>query len=122
MKKIFVSYSHKDRDFVTRLISDLKEVGVDVWVDEAEIKLGDSLISKTQSAIDNVEYVIAVLSRNSINFPLANKELDVAMNYEIEGKRLKVIPVIIDDVQPPGFLIGKMHGYFKREIEYSNEL
>jgi hypothetical protein len=35
MTDLFISYSHKDKDFVGRLVSDLKEIGVNVWIDTA---------------------------------------------------------------------------------------
>jgi hypothetical protein len=32
--KVFISYSHDDKDFVTKLVSDLREKGINVWFDE----------------------------------------------------------------------------------------
>ena len=46
MTSIFLSHSHVDKPFVRRLASDLIDSGVKVWLDEAEILIGDSLIEK----------------------------------------------------------------------------
>ena len=121
MANVFFSYSHKDKAFVKRLVSDLKEVGVRVWIDEAEIKLGESLIDKIRAAIDRMEFVVAILSESSVNSPWVRKELDIAMNQEIEGRRIKVLPLMIGDVELPGFLKGKLYGDFRQDISYAQE-
>lgn len=120
MHDLFISYSHKDKDFVRRLVSDLKDIGINVWIDDSELKLGDSVLEKIISALDRVKYVIAI-SKNSINSTLVKKELEVAMNQEIDGKRVKVIPLLIYDVELPSFLTGKMYGDFRNDNSYSDE-
>ena len=46
MSSIFLSHNSKDKPFVRKLADDLRKKGHYVWVDEAEIKVGDSLIGK----------------------------------------------------------------------------
>ena len=46
MYSVFFSYSHRDKTFVKRIVSDLKRFNVSVWFDEGEIKLGESLTQK----------------------------------------------------------------------------
>ncbi len=46
---IFLSHSHADKPFVRRLKEALHKRGVeDIWVDEAEIMVGDSLVQKIE--------------------------------------------------------------------------
>lgn len=90
MSSIFLSHNSNDKPFVRKLADDLRRYGFYVWVDEAEIKLGDSLINKIREGIDRVEYVGVVLSNNSINSEWVKSEIDVAMNQEIEDKKVKV--------------------------------
>ena len=44
----------------------LKEAGVRVWPDEAEIKVSDSLTEKIGQALVDADFVGAVLSTNSV--------------------------------------------------------
>ena len=46
MGSIFLSHNSADKPFVRKLAADLRRNGFYAWVDEAEIKLGDSLIEK----------------------------------------------------------------------------
>lgn len=83
---VFLSHNHKDKDFVRRLASDIESHGIRVWLDEAEMNIGDSLIQKIREGIDNVDYFAVILSNNSVKAPWVENELDVAMNYQIAGK------------------------------------
>lgn len=120
MSSIFFSYSHKDRDIVDRIAADLQKFGFYIWVDKAEIKIGDSLIKKIREGIDKVEYVGAVISKNSINSEWVQREIDIAMNQEIEGKKVKVLPILIDTIDLPWFLKGKLYADFTDEPNYKN--
>jgi len=42
--RVFISYSHADREFVAKLAGDLARNRIVVWWDEWEIKVGDSLL------------------------------------------------------------------------------
>ncbi|HEC91887.1 MAG TPA: toll/interleukin-1 receptor domain-containing protein, partial [Candidatus Atribacteria bacterium] len=98
MSSIFLAHSKKDKKFVDKLARDLRNAGYYVWIDEAEIKVGDSLIEKIREGIDKVSYVGVVISHNSIKSEWVRKEVDIAINQEIEGKRVKVIPILLDNV------------------------
>ncbi|MFE8152983.1 toll/interleukin-1 receptor domain-containing protein [Brenneria goodwinii] len=115
---IFLSHNHSDKAFVRKLARDLENHGVRYWLDEAEMKIGDSLIKKIREGIDNVDYFAVILSPNSINAPWVVNELDVAMNQQINGRNIKVLPIMFKECEPPGFLLGKLYGDFRYEENY----
>lgn len=115
---VFLSHNHADKPFVRKLARDLEAHNVKCWLDEAEMKIGDSLIQKIRNGIDNVEYFAVILSPNSINAPWVVNELDVAMNLQISGKPIKVLPIMLKECEPPGFLVGKLYGDFKDQRKY----
>ncbi|MTT53109.1 TIR domain-containing protein [Alcanivorax sp. VBW004] len=121
-KCIFLSHTHADKPFVRRLAADLEAHGIRYWLDEAEIKVGQSLIEKIRQGLDSVDYVAAVLSPNSISSPWVQRELDVAMNQEISGREVKVLPVLYKPVELPGFLLGKFYADFTDEQKYPEGL
>lgn len=118
MAQLFISYSHKDEGFVRRLARDLRFLGVDLWIDFAKLQVGDSLIERLRQGIDDVEFVAAVISANSISSPWVQRELDIAMNQEISGKRVKVLPLLLDNSELPGFLLGKVYLDFQDAGNY----
>ncbi len=115
---VFLSHNHADKPFVRKLARDLECHDVKCWLDEAEMKIGDSLIQKIRDAIDNVEYFAVILSPNSVNAPWVVNELDVAMNHQISGRNIKVLPIMLKECEPPGFLVGKFYGDFKDASKY----
>ena len=57
-----------------------------------------------------------LISKNSTNSDWVNKELDIAMNQEIENKIIKVLPALLDDSDLPGFLKGKVYLDFRKKM------
>jgi hypothetical protein len=120
--RVFLSHSHHDKYFVRRLAHDLAGRGARIWLDEAEMLVGDSLIEKIRQGIDEMDYVAVVLSRHSVNSEWVRREVDVAMNQEIRGRRVKVLPLLIDDSELPGFLLGKLFADFRKSEAYEDAL
>ena len=118
MPKIFLSHNHADKPFVRRLAVDLNKHKVGVWLDEAEIKVGDSLIQKISSAIETVDYLGVVLSPNSISSRWVQEELERALNLQISGSSLKILPILLSDCKLPVFLSGKLYADFRDNHQY----
>jgi hypothetical protein len=122
MSKIFLSHTKVDKTFVRKLAADLRNNGHTVWIDEAEINIGDSLIGKIRNGLESVDYVAAILSKASIESEWVKKELEIASNREIKEKRIIVLPILIENVKLPGFLEGKLYGDFSDPNDYSEKL
>lgn len=118
MSSVFLSHSHADKPFARKLAADLRKVGHAVWIDEAEINIGDSLIEKIRSGLDQVDFVAAILSSASIASPWVTRELDIASNREIDENRVVVLPLLLEPVELPGFLKGKFYGDFTDATHY----
>jgi|SRR5271166_327174 len=122
MSKIFLSHNHNDKPFVRELASYLRRYDIEVWVDEAEIKIGDSLIEKVGQGIKENVFVGAVISRNSIDSQWVKKELEVALQRELKEGRVVVLPIVLDDSELPIFLTGKLYADFSAPEKYYGEL
>ena len=121
-KSVFMSHSSKDKFFVRTLAEHLRSYGIKVWLDEAEINIGDSLTEKIGKAIENMDYVGVVLSHNSINSEWVQRELQIALQKEIKGKKVVVLPILIETVEIPPFLKDKLYADFTRPEKFENEL
>jgi hypothetical protein len=122
LPSVFLSHNHADKPFVRRLAADLDNQGIPYWLDEAEIKVGESLIEKIRDGIDKVDFVAVVLSPNSVASPWVQREVDVAINQEIMGRRVKVLPLMYMACDLPGFLLGKRYADFTEDTRYANAL
>lgn len=116
---IFLSHTGVDKPFVSQLRKDLLAHGVEhVWLDEAEIDIGDSLIAKIEEGMKLSRYIAVVLSKKSIGAPWVKKELDVAMNREIASGEVVVLPLLYEECELPEFLKGKLYADFSKPEEY----
>lgn len=118
MPSIFLSHSAKDKFFARNLAENLIKHGISVWIDEAELKIGDSLIQKIGSAIDNCDYVAVILSHNSIQSTWVQKELSLAMNRELSNKSPTVLPILKDHCDIPYFLRDKIYADFTNPEDF----
>lgn len=112
MAKVFISYSSKDKPFATRLERALNIEGVAVWLDEKRLNVGDSIIQKLGTAINDSDFVVAVLSSASVKSSWVLKELSLAMTREQIEQKACVLPVKIDDCEVPSFLKDKLYADF----------
>jgi hypothetical protein len=122
MSSVFLSHSHKDKVFVRRLAKDLRRNGHVVWIDEAEINIGDSLVEKIREGIDRVDFVGAVISKASVKSQWVSRELDVATNRELRGKRVLLLPIVIEKIPLPGFLEARLFADFRDRTNYKQGL
>jgi hypothetical protein len=105
----FLCHSSADKDKVRRLAIELATRGVRPWIDEAEIRTGDSLIDKIQSGIQSSTCLLPVLSKASVDSRWCKEELRMALAMQIKSGVKGVLPVLIDDCEIPGFLIEKAY-------------
>ncbi len=104
MTKIFISYSHKDREFVNRIVNDLnyKLPDISVWYDTL-LQGGESWADTLAKEIESADIIIAVLSPNYLSSNWAQKELEIAMLRQTKGEA-KIIPIKIQPCIPLGLL------------------
>jgi hypothetical protein len=78
----FVSYSQKDKEFVSRMVADLKQIGLTIWWDK-EILVGVNVPASIDQALKKAKVAILVLSKNSLNSEWAYTEWMAALNRAI---------------------------------------
>ena len=119
---VFISHNSKDKPFVRKLAKALELHNIRCWVDEAEIRFGESLVQKVSEAINSIDLVVAVISNNSVFSNWVRQELDWAMTKEIKGNRVIVIPIIIDKCDIPFFLANKLYADFTDKDRFNSTL
>lgn len=122
MPSVFLSHSSKDKFFARKLAETLAESGVEVWIDEAELRVGDSLVGKISAAIEQADYVAAILSPRSVRSNWVQKELKLAMTQEIAGRKIKVLPILMERCEIPPFLQDKVYADFSDPDDFDGPI
>lgn len=112
---IFISYNHQDRQFAETLARNLVHRDFNVWIDQWELQVGDSLIEKVQGALSASSAVLAVLSKNSVESTWCRKEVSSALIRELDERNSILLPIVIDDCDIPLFLRDKMWADFRSD-------
>lgn len=113
---IFISYSHKDKGFVEKLGKALVYNKHNIWIDEWELNVGDSIINRIQETISKSEGLLVVLSKNSVESEWCKKEITSGLLRELEEKQVVVMPLLLDDCEIPLFLRDKLYADFRENF------
>lgn len=123
MPKVFICHSSRDKPFIRHLCAELERHGVNVWLDEKEIRVGESLRQRLESGLEQCEYVLVALSRSALESQWVQKELSAAFSLELYRKKDVLLPVLIEPAKLPIFLLDKKYADFSNDwSEGLNEL
>lgn len=78
MPSLFLCHASVDKPFVEKLANDLKGAGVNVWFDQWNIRVGESITWKIDEGIRENEYLSIVMSPESVNSEWVKTELGAA--------------------------------------------
>ena len=84
-KRVFISYSYEDKKFVEWLQDNLQDLGLEIWYDQQEIHLGDSIKKKIALGIESSSAFIVILSKSSKNSNWVRYELNSAFGCGTGG-------------------------------------
>ncbi len=86
---IFISYSRRDQEFVTRLASDLDQQVAGAWFDQSDIQVGQQWHDEIMDGIRECKAFILVLSPDAAESRYVREELNKALEL---GK--PIIPIL----------------------------
>ncbi len=90
---LFISHASEDKADVARpLASLLQQHGLNVWLDEHELILGDSLRRKIDDGLAQSSWGVVILSPTFLEKEWPQAELDALLSKELNGQRV-ILPV-----------------------------
>ncbi len=110
--QIFISYSRKDSAFVRRMVDDLSSRGVDIWLDQRDIKAGERWDTSVQNALRDSDYFMVVLSPESVASENVMDEIAYAVS-----KTKHVFPILYRDCDIPYRLARVQYVDFRGSYE-----
>ena len=90
---IFISHASEDKENIARpLTKALYRWGYNVFLDELFIKMGDSISSRINVALNEADHCIVILSQAFFSKPWAVSELQSIINMNI-SQRKRILPI-----------------------------
>jgi hypothetical protein len=101
MADVFVSYSRRDSEFVSRLAEALQARGKDVWIDVEGIRDAEVFPSALSAAVEGSDGFVFVISPDSVASRFCGQEVEHALelNKRIVPLALRAVP---DEQVPQG--------------------
>ena len=115
MVRIFISYTSSDGKFADKLATDLSSFGAYIFYAKWEIKVGDSIVDKINKALTTHDYLVVILSKNSVNSEWVQRELNSSLMRQLKDKDIKIKPVLIQDCDIPALLSDIKYADFRHD-------
>jgi TIR domain len=94
MSKIFISHASEDKEEVALPLAELlKRRGLDVWLDQWELALGDGLRRSIENALSQASFGVVILSPAYSRKVWPMRELDGLFSMETLERKL-ILPVL----------------------------
>ena len=109
MVSVFLSHSSKDKRVVRELADFLRQDDlIRVWLDEAEIRPGDNIVSKIAEGLD-ANVVLLILSPDSVDSQWVREEWTDAYWEQVNARKTKLVGVLYRDCRIPRLLRNKKY-------------
>lgn len=90
---VFISHATEDKDTVARPLRDaLTRLGITVWLDEAQMRIGHSLRRKIDEGIRSSRFGVVILSDSFFRKGWTNHELDGLVTRTVAGEQ-SLLPI-----------------------------
>ncbi|CAH1203095.1 putative TIR domain-containing protein [Candidatus Nitrotoga sp. BS] len=106
---IFISHSSKDKKAALHLAKVLNFCSIDVWLDDWELEVGQSLTDEISKAMNESRYIAILITENYNKTVWTKTEYKKALSREQKEQRTVMLPLIIGEAVIPDFLEDKMY-------------
>lgn len=113
-KVAFLSHSTRDKPIVRQIAADLTAEGVNVWLDEQRIHVGDSIPEKIAQGLVESDYFLIALSEHSVASEWVKKEFNQAMVHEISKRKISILPLKLSECEIPTLISDKKYADFSK--------
>lgn len=121
MTTIFLSHTSIDKPFVEKLAKDLQNLGIQVWFDRYQIKVGESILWKIDEGIRDSEYLAIVISKEALESEWVKTEITAAWQKQVEQKGNFILPIYYRECEIPLILQGIKYADFRTNYDQGLE-
>src|SRR5215212_2446211 len=106
---VFLSHSSHDNAVVRAVAERLRSDGLRVWLDDWELKPGDSIPSKINEGLESSRVLVFFMSANALGSEWARLESYTYLFNDPLNKERRLIPLRLDETEPKGTLKQFLH-------------
>jgi hypothetical protein len=105
--KLFLSHSTKDKEFVEKLAAELRVNGIEPWLCEVDIELGDNFVAQIEEGLKDSDLVLLVLSPEAVRSAWTREEWTAVLARQVAESRTRLGVLLLRDCDVPELLRTK---------------
>ena len=117
MPTLFLSHTSIDKPFVEKLARDLNRLGIRVWYDKYEIKVGESIFWRVDEGLSSSEYFGIVLSPEALGSEWVKSELSSAWFKKMACNSNQILPLLYRACELPVLLRPIKYADFRTDYQ-----
>lgn len=106
---IFISHSSRDKAAAKHLATTLNFCAIDVWLDDWELEVGQSLIDGIAKAMEDSRFIAILITENYNKTVWTKTEYKKALAREQKEGRNVMLPLIVGEAEIPEFIEDKIY-------------
>jgi hypothetical protein len=103
MANVFISHRKDDAQQAKQLADEILKAGHQVWFDEWNIGIGDSIVERINEGLTGSTYLVLCYS-SSGDSAWMSREWQSTLARQISGHSVKILPVLLTGGNPPAIL------------------
>ncbi|HVH12640.1 MAG TPA: TIR domain-containing protein [Longimicrobium sp.] len=117
--RVFLSHSASDKPRVHQIAQLLESRGIECWLDDEHIRVGDSIVEEIQRALEQVDFVLFFISSAAVRSQWVSREIASTIAAQLSARSGRVLPVKLDDVDTPRLLNDLRWADFREPVAQS---
>ena len=123
MKKVFISYSHKDKGWVCKwLLPRLENNGIETHIDYRDFEIGVASVVNMERAVEKCAKILLVLTQHWINSEFTQFEGIMVQTEDPIGLKKKILPLKLDGCELPRRLQILTYADFRDKNEWKFQI
>jgi len=112
-RKVFVCHATEDKPTARRIAAYMRQAGAEVWLDEWEINVGDSIVERINEGLSGATHMLLLLSATSVQKPWVRREFSSALMRQLSSHSVRVLPVLLESCEIPAILSDIRYADFR---------
>src|SRR5436305_10851927 len=104
MCNVFISHRRVDAMLAEKLAKEIRDHGHQVWLDDWEINIGDSIVERMQKGLEDATYFVLCYSDQGVMAPWICREWMATLARQLNSANVKILPVVLTGGHPPAIL------------------
>lgn len=113
--KVFLSHASADKPTVRAIAKALADSQIEVWLDEADIKVGESIPEGITSGLVGSDLLLLAFSRQALESRWVKRELHAFYMMAMSSGK-PIVPCRLDDSDPPALLADIKYADFRDDF------